>query len=159
VGEVRFFFGVPSAARQGEPPDVGDDTPIGLVYLVQAEHLVEARQGLAGLGKEDNARRRAVQAVGHADKDVAGLVVAFLDEALKRLAERFVAALVALNDFVAGLGDGYDVIIFVNDLHGNKTVILRFRAAERAKYMHTSHISFTLSCCFLSDYIFIPPST
>lgn len=93
------------------------DGPIGLVDLSVGEHPVHALQCLARLGKDDRARGGAVEAVRHAQKDIARLLVALLDEAFQGLGQWFVARLVGLHDFVARLRHDDEVVVFVDYLH------------------------------------------
>ena len=54
----------------------------------------------------------------HAEKDFAGLVVLEFDVLFQGVRQRFVACLIALNNLAGSLVDGYQMIIFVQDLHG-----------------------------------------
>jgi hypothetical protein len=51
--------------------------------------------------------------MGDAEEHLAGLIVPLLDIGLDGLGERRIARLIALDDLVAGLVDGYDMVVFV----------------------------------------------
>lgn len=55
----------------------------------------------------------------HAQENLTGLMVFVLDIRLDGLAQRRVTRLIALHDLVAGLVDGYDMIVFVEYGHNN----------------------------------------
>lgn len=93
------------------------DSPVGLVNVAICKHAIQSLKGFAGLGKDDNTSRRAIQSVGNTHKNIPGLLVAVLDESFQSLGNRFIAGLVALHDFVTGLRHGDDVIVFVYNLH------------------------------------------
>ena len=92
---------------------VGHDGPIGLVHLSGAEHLSEARQGLAGAGEQDESADGAVEPMYHSKEHIPGLVVAFLDVGLHLFGEGHVAGLVALYDFPCPFVNDDDVIVLV----------------------------------------------
>ena len=56
--------------------------PVCLVYLAEAQHLVETAQSLRCLGEDYGAAHRAVETVHHSDKYIARLGVALLDKSL-----------------------------------------------------------------------------
>ena len=88
--------------------------PIGFSDLFMGfEHLVEARERLASTGKEYYSTRRPVQTVRYPQKDLAGLVVLGLDVGFDGLAQRRVTRLITLHNFVAGLVDGNNMVVFV----------------------------------------------
>ena len=93
------------------------DGPIGLAYLIGAEHLVEPCQGLAGAGKDDDATHRAVEPMNDTKEDGARLGVGFLDVLFHHVAQGGVASLVALYDFSRLLVDNDDVVVFVENFH------------------------------------------
>lgn len=107
VGELGLRLGRHSAG----------DGPVALVDGAGAEHLVEARQGLGCLGENHNAADGAVEAMAHADEDVAGLGVFLLEPGCNGLAEGCVAGLVALHYLAGSLVDDDDVVVFVEYLH------------------------------------------
>ena len=98
-------------------PDVLDDAPIGLVDFTTRKHPVETFESFAGLGKKDDPGSGTIQPMGDTQKDIARLGVTLLDKALQRVGQRLVARLVGLHNLVAGLADGDDMVIFVDDLH------------------------------------------
>ena len=55
--------------------------------------------------------------MGDAEEHLAGLLVPLLDIGLDGLGERRIARLIALDDLVAGLVDGYDMVVFVQNGH------------------------------------------
>ena len=85
--------------------------------LAVGKHLVEAGEGFAGAGKDDEAADGTVEAMDHAEEDLAGLLVFLLDVLLHDVRERAVAGLVALHDLAALLVDDDDVVVFVDYLH------------------------------------------
>ena len=97
---------------------VGHDGEVGLVHPSLAEQVVHARQPLAGTGKHHDAAHGAVEPVGNAEKDGAGLGITLLDVGLDALGERLVAGLVALHNLAGGLADDDDVVVLVEYLHG-----------------------------------------
>ena len=52
-----------------------------------------------------------------AEENVAGLRITLLDKAFQCVGQWFVARLVGLNNLMASLADGDDVVVFVDDLH------------------------------------------
>ena len=93
------------------------DGPIGLTYLIGAEHLVESCQGLAGASKDDDAAHRAVEPMNDTKEDGARLGVGFLDVLFHHVAQGGIACLVALNDFSRLLVDNDDMVVFVENFH------------------------------------------
>lgn len=88
--------------------------PIGLAhFVVFGKHLVQARQGLACLGKQYNARNRSVQPVHYAQIYVAGLVVLVLEPVLDNIREGSVAGLVALHNLPRLFVHYYKMVVFV----------------------------------------------
>ena len=97
----------------------GHDGMVRLVNLSRAEHVVEAREGLAGAGKDDNAAHGAVQAMDYTEKHFAGFSIFFLDVCLDIVGQGAVAGLVALNNLASGFVDDDDMVVFVKDGHGD----------------------------------------
>ena len=91
---------------------------VTLAHLSLLEHGVQPGQGLAGAGKDHHAADRPVEPVNHAQKDLAGLGVLFLDILLDRFRQRTVSGLVALYDFARFLVYNNEVVVFVEYLHG-----------------------------------------
>ena len=88
--------------------------PIGLFDLLMAlEHGIEPRKRFGGAGKEDYPACRTIQPVRHTQKDLARLVVLGFDIRLDGFRQRCIAGFIALHDLVAGLVDGYNMIVFV----------------------------------------------
>ena len=94
-----------------------DNRPISLVYLAIAEHIVQPRERLGGLGKNDQPRYRPVESVDNSKEYVAGLLVLLLYPSPDGLGQRFITRLVALDNLAGFLVDDYNVVIFVKYLH------------------------------------------
>ena len=93
------------------------DGPVRLTDATVAKKRIHTRQSLAGLGKDDGARDRSIEAMHNADEHVARLGVFLSDPLPQLIRQRGIARLIALHDLVARLADGDQVIVFVNDLH------------------------------------------
>ena len=93
--------------------------PVGLVDLALPEHRIQAFQGLGGLGQDDDAAHRAVQAVGNSHEHLAGLGIPLRDESLQRFAHRFVARLVSLDDLARPLVENEQVVVLIKDASFN----------------------------------------
>ena len=93
------------------------DGPVRLTDAAVAKERIHTRQSLAGLGKDDGARDRSIEAMHNADEHVARLSVFLSDPLPQLIRQRGIARLIALHDLVARLADGDQVIVFVNDLH------------------------------------------
>jgi hypothetical protein len=77
------------------------------------EHLVQPRESFTCAGKENYPTRRTIQTVSYAQEDFSGFIVLLFDVRLDGLRKRCVAGFIALHDLVAGLVDGYNMVIFV----------------------------------------------
>ena len=91
------------------------ESPVGLVDVSVPEHRIQAFQGFGGLCEEDESAYRTVQAVGDAHEYLSRLPVPQGDERLERFAQRFVAGLVALDDFARPLVEDEQVVVLVED--------------------------------------------
>ena len=85
--------------------------------LATRKHPVKALECLAGLGKKNYTGSGTIQPMGDAEENVAGLSVTLFDKALQRIGQWFVARLVGLHNLMAGLADGDDVVVFVDNLY------------------------------------------
>ncbi len=104
----------PSFGRFGH---VAAQSPISLLDFTVTEHVIEAGESLRGFGKHDKTTDRAIQAMDHTAKHVAGFVVFFFQPFLDCLDKRFVACLVSLDYLSRGLIYYNKVVVFVNNLH------------------------------------------
>ena len=77
------------------------------------KHLVQARQGLAGLGKKHYARYGPVQTVHHTQVHVAWFVVLLLQPLLNNIREGSIAGLVALHNLPCLFVDDNKMVVFV----------------------------------------------
>ena len=127
VGEGVLVLG---RARTGE-------RPVGLVDLALAQHLVQAFQGLGGLGKEADAAHGAVQAVGDTQEHLAGLGVPPGNEGLEGLREGLVAGLVSLHDLAGAFIENHEVVILVED---TAFEVLIFRVAYGPVAVHARKV-------------------
>ncbi len=82
--------------------------------LATRKHPIKTLECLASLGKKDYTGSGAIQPMGDAEENVAGLSVTLFDKALQRIGQWFVARLVGLHYLMAGLADGDDVVVFVD---------------------------------------------
>ena len=96
---------------------IAHDGPVGLVDIALAEQLIHAGQPFAGLGHDDQAAGRSVDAVGHAQEHVAGFVIFLLDPRFHRIDERRVAGAVALHQLAGGFVHDDDVVVFIYYFH------------------------------------------
>ena len=92
------------------------DRPIGLTHLATANHLVQAHQCLARLGKEHRATHGAVDAMHHAQKNVTRFTVALLDEGLDLILQRALTRRVGLHQITTMFIDHQQVVILVNNV-------------------------------------------
>ena len=97
--------------RLGQRPVDFSDAPL-------AEHLVEARQRLRGLGEEYRPAHGTVDAVHHAEEDLAGFGVAPLDEGLDLVLEGALTRRVGLHQVAAVFIDNQQVIVLVENVVG-----------------------------------------
>ena len=94
--------------------------------LVLGEHLAQARQGLARLGKEHDAADGAVQPVHHTQIDVTGLLIPLLQVGFHHIGQGDIAGLVALHNVPYLLRDCYQVIILVENsliVHSYESIV------------------------------------
>ena len=94
--------------------------PVDLADAALADHLVEPRQGLRGLGEQHRAAHRTVDAVHHAEEHVAGLGVAAFDKGLYLVFERAFARRIGLHQIAAVFIDDQQMIVFVEDIFGSE---------------------------------------
>lgn len=87
-------------------------SPVGLVDISFAEHLVDPFQPLAGLGEEHGSANGAVQTVGNSHEHLACLAVSLGDKSLEGFAQRLIPSLVSLDDLPASLVEDQEVIVF-----------------------------------------------
>ena len=92
------------------------DRPIGFAHLATADHLVQAHQRLARLGKQHRTTHGAVDTVHNAQKDIARLTVALLDEGLDLILQRALARGVGLHQIATMFIDHQQVVILVNNI-------------------------------------------
>ena len=119
VGERSLLFGW-LLAHHG---------PVGLVDLALAEQFVHARQPFAGACHYHQAAGGPVDAVRHAQENIARLVIFFLDPLLHRIDERRVTGAVALHQLTGTFVDDDDVVVFINYFH----------ACSKIGQYHASH--------------------
>ena len=84
------------------------------------EDFVHAREGLAGLGEEDDAADRTVEPMDDAAEDIAGLLVADLEEGFDLVGQAWVAGLVGLDYLPGELVEREKMVVFVDYLIGNR---------------------------------------
>ena len=94
-----------------------DNSPIGLVNVARAEHLVQTRKGFGCAGKDNESAYGTVKTMHHAKEYVARLSVLHLYVFLHDVGERLVTGLVALYYLATCLVDDDDMIVFVDYLH------------------------------------------
>lgn len=94
-----------------------DHGVVDLAAVALLEDFVHAREGLAGLGEEDDAADGTVEAMDDTTEDIARLAVALLEESLDFVGHAGVASLVALDNLAGALVDGDEVVVFVEDVH------------------------------------------
>ncbi len=85
-----------------------------------AQHFVQPRQRLAGLGEEYRAAYGAVYAVGYPEEHLARFAVAFFDESLDRIFEARFACRVALYELSGPFVYGDEVVVLVEDVGGGE---------------------------------------
>lgn len=123
---------------------------VGFVDLAVAEHRVHPFQGLGCLGQDRDAAYRPVQAVRYAEEHLPRLAVAFCNECLEGLGDRFVTGLVALYDVSHALVDYQQVVVFIQDEAPEVAELLLCQVS-------VSHIS--LVVIGLQIYIFVSSRT
>ena len=106
-------------AALGFGPVLGQ-RPIDLADAPLANHFVEPHQRLGGLGEKHCPAHRAVDAVHHAEKHLAGLAVALLDEAFYPVLQRTLARGVGLHQIAAVLVDYQQVVVFIKNIVGRE---------------------------------------
>ena len=84
--------------------------------LVLGKHLIEPRQGLARLGKKNDAAHRTVEPMNHTEKDVAGLLILLLQISFHKIRQRDIAGLVSLHDVPCFLSDSNQMIVLVDNI-------------------------------------------
>ena len=89
-------------------------SPISLVDLTLAEHIVKTAQRLRRTGKNNQPTDRTVKTMGDTKEHVTRLGILLLDICLHIIRERSIASLVALDDLSAFLVHHYNVVIFIN---------------------------------------------
>ena len=94
-----------------------NDSPISLVNLIVAKHIIKSCQRLARLGKDHKSADRTVDAVSHATEYIARLGISLLNILTHNLHKRSVARLIALHNLARTLIDDDDVIVFVDYFH------------------------------------------
>ena len=109
------------------------------MHAAVAEGGGQALQRLGGLGQQADAAHRAVQPVGEAQEDLAGLAVPLRDEGLVGLRQRLVARLVALRDLAHALAHHQQVVVLIQD---PPLQILELRFAQFPVF-HTAKIAFS----------------
>jgi len=92
--------------------------PVGLSNQgMRPEHLIEAGEGFGSACKKDYSAGGTVKAMRDTQKDFSRLAILLLDIGLHHLRERSIAGLIALYNFVTGLVNRYNMIVFVEYLH------------------------------------------
>ena len=81
--------------------------------LATSNHLIQASECLRGLGEHHSATHGAVDAMHHAQKHIAWLVVAHLNHRLDVILQRLVCLAVGLNELAAALIDNYYMVVLV----------------------------------------------
>lgn len=94
--------------------------PVGLRDAALADHVVQARERLRRLGEEHRPAHGTVDAVNHAQEDVARLVVAHLDHGLDLGLQRIVGIAVGLHQVAAALVYHHQVVVLVEDIVGSE---------------------------------------
>ena len=99
----------------GQRPVYLTDTPF-------ADHFVEPREGLRGLGEEHRAAHRTVDPVHHAEEHLAGLRIAAFDKGFDLVFEGTSARRVGLHQVSAVFVDHQQVVVFVENIFRCKHV-------------------------------------
>ena len=88
------------------------ESPVDFMDFSVTEHGVESFQALGRLGENCHSAYGTVQAVRNAYKDMTGLRIPLRYERLQRLAQRFVAGLVALDNLPHPFVKDKEVVVF-----------------------------------------------
>ena len=89
--------------------------PVNLLHLAILEHLVQTRQCLTGLGKNNKTAHGAVQPVSDTDKDISRLAVLLFQVLLYSFRKRCITRFVSLNYLGSGLVDYNDCLLYTSD--------------------------------------------
>ena len=95
-----------------------DNGVVGLLHVARAEEVVHAREGFARSTEHAYTTDGAVQSVGHAQKYRAWLTASFLDVGLGGIGQCGIARLIALHYLACRFVYYQQVVVFVEDVHG-----------------------------------------
>lgn len=90
--------------------------PVGLLGFLVGKEGIESGQGLRGFCKKHYARCGPVQTVHHAQINIPGLVVSFLEIGLGDLAQGPITCLIALHNVSRALVHNNEVIVLIEYL-------------------------------------------
>ena len=102
------------------------DSPVRLMHLAVAEHLVQTCQRLRRAGKDHQPADGTVQPVYHAQEHSTGLGILLLDIGLHQVRERSIAGLVSLYDLSALLVYYDNMVVLVDYVHHYQLITYSF---------------------------------
>ena len=93
------------------------DCPVCLFDLSIPEHLIQTRQSLARLGKNDQSAHRTIQAMSHSQKNIARLRILLLEILLHCFRQRCITRFITLHNLRGRLIHHNDMVVFINYGH------------------------------------------